>query len=81
MGVQVTRAGVRNAAEIEQAIHAFAQHPNGGLVISPSSMTLRHRDLIIDLAAKSRLPAVYPYRIFAQSGGLISYGADLRDAT
>jgi ABC-type uncharacterized transport system substrate-binding protein len=80
LGVQVTRAGVRNAAEIEQAIHAFAQHPNGGLVISPSSITLRHRDLIIDLAAKSRLPAVYPYRIFAQSGGLISYGADLRDA-
>jgi putative ABC transport system substrate-binding protein len=61
MGVQVTRASVRNAAEIEQAIHAFAQHPNGGLVISPSSMTLRHRDLIIDLAAKSRLPAVYPF--------------------
>jgi putative tryptophan/tyrosine transport system substrate-binding protein len=79
-GVQVTQPGTRNAGDLEQTIRAFAQHSNTGMIILPSSMAIHHRDFIINLAGRSRLPAVYPYRTFAQSDGLISYGADLRDA-
>jgi putative ABC transport system substrate-binding protein len=78
-GVQVTRADVRNAADIEVAINDFAQQPNGALVVAPTAVTLLHRDLIIALAARHRLPAVYPYRHFAASGGFISYGVDLAE--
>jgi putative ABC transport system substrate-binding protein len=76
-GVQLTRAEVRDAAEIERAINAFAQQPNGALLVAPNAITILHRDLIIALAAQHRLPAVYPYRFFATSGGFISYGIDL----
>jgi putative ABC transport system substrate-binding protein len=79
-GVDVIHAGMRNAADLEQAISAFTQLPNGGIIVAPSSIAVHHRDFIIDLAARYRLPAVYPYRTFAVTGGLISYGADLRDA-
>jgi ABC-type uncharacterized transport system substrate-binding protein len=79
LGVQVKRAAVRNAADIEQVITAFAQQPSGGLIVPPSVVAMRHRGLIIDLAAQWRLPAVYPYRHFAREGGLVSYGADLHD--
>jgi len=78
-GVQLTRADVRNAADIERAINDFAQQPNGALVVAPTAVTILHRDLIIALAAQHRLPAVYPYRFFAGSGGLMSYGIDLAD--
>ena len=78
-GVQLTRAAVRNAAEIERAINDFAQQPNGALVVAPTAVTLLHRDLIIALAARHRLPAVYPYRHFVISGGFISYGVDLAE--
>ena len=73
----MTRADVRNAAEIERAINDFAQQPNGALVVTPTAVTLLHRDLIIALAVRHRLPAVYPYRYFTTSGGFISYGVDL----
>ena len=76
-GVNLTRADVRNAAEIEHAITAFAQQPNGALIVAPNAVTILHRDLIIALAAQHRLPAIYPYRLFANSGGFISYGVDL----
>jgi putative ABC transport system substrate-binding protein len=76
-GVQLTRLDVRNAAEIERGINAFAQQPNGALIVAPNAVTILHRDLIIALAAQHRLPAVYPYRFFATSGGFISYGVDL----
>jgi putative ABC transport system substrate-binding protein len=79
-GMQVTRVGVRNAAEIEHAVHAFAQQPNGALLVAPNSVAIRYGGVIIDLAARSRLPAIYPYRFFAERGGFISYGADLADA-
>jgi putative ABC transport system substrate-binding protein len=79
-GMEVMRARVRRAAEIEQTIHAFAQQRNGGVLVVPSALAIRHYDVIIGVAAQSRLPAVYPYRKFAESGGLISYGADLHDA-
>ena len=77
--VQLTRIDVRNAAEIEDAINAFAQQPNGALLVAPNAVTIFHRDLIIALAAQHRLPAIYPYRLFAASGGFISYGVDLPD--
>jgi putative ABC transport system substrate-binding protein len=77
--MQLTRTEVRNADEIERAITTFAQQSGGTLVVVPNVPVILHRDLIIALAAQHRLPAVYPYRFFAASGGLISYGIDLRD--
>src|SRR5215813_9079654 len=77
--VELTRAGVRNAAEIERAIDAFAQEPKGALIVVPSALGIAHRDLIIALAARHHLPAIYPYPVFARSGGFISYGVDLAD--
>jgi len=73
------RIPVHNAAEIEHAIEAFAQKPNGGLIVPPDATTLPNRDLIVALAARFRLPAVYPYRFFVASGGLISYGIAYAD--
>src|SRR5262249_22037212 len=68
-GVQLTLAAVRDAAEVEGAIDAFAQQPNGALIVVPNIVTLNHRDLIIALAARHRLPTVYPYRVFTTAGG------------
>ncbi len=70
---------VHNAAEIAQAVDAFAREPGGGLVVMPGPFPARHRDLIIATAAKHQLPAVYEYRYFVTGGGLISYGADAVD--
>ena len=72
-------AAVRDAAEIERVVDAFAREPNGGLMVLPDVSTTNHRDLIIALAARHRLPAVYPFRYFAASGGLLSYGTDVAD--
>ena len=69
-------APVENATDIEHAIKSFAGVPNGGLVLPPDSTTLTNRDLILSLAARHRLPAVYPFRSFVVAGGLISYGTD-----
>jgi putative tryptophan/tyrosine transport system substrate-binding protein len=70
---------VRDAAEIERAINAFALGPNGGLIVVSNPLGAVHRKLIITLAARHRLPAVYPFRYFVTDGGLISYGPDLPD--
>jgi putative ABC transport system substrate-binding protein len=70
---------VRDAAEIERAIAAFARAPNGGLIVTGSALAVVHRDLIIALAARYKLPAVYFQRLFAASGGLISYGPNFLD--
>src|SRR6202051_3753971 len=67
------------AAEIERAVAAFAQTANSGLIASSSALTVVHRDLIITLAARHKLPAVYFQRFFVASGGLISYGPDFLD--
>jgi ABC-type uncharacterized transport system substrate-binding protein len=76
-GVELTPVGVRTTDEIERGITAFARSANGGLIAAgPASPVERHRDLIIALAAKHRLPAVYGPRFFVTGGGLISYGAD-----
>jgi ABC transporter substrate binding protein len=68
---------VRDAGQIERAIAAFANSSNGGLIVTSSSLTFIHRDLIVTLAARYKLPAVYYRRLFATSGGLISYGSDV----
>jgi putative tryptophan/tyrosine transport system substrate-binding protein len=73
------QAPVRDVGEIERTIAAFARNANGGLMVLPDVSTTNHRDLIIALAARHRLPAVYPFRYFAASGGLMSYGSDLAD--
>jgi putative ABC transport system substrate-binding protein len=77
--VHLTPAGVRNAAEIETNFTAFAREPNGALVVLPSPVNTQQRETIIAMAARHRLPAVYPYCYFVTNGGLMSYGVDLPD--
>jgi putative ABC transport system substrate-binding protein len=67
---------VRDISEIERAVSAFAREPNGGLLVIPDIFTASHREPIIAQAARHRLPAIYPFRYFATSGGLISYGIE-----
>jgi putative tryptophan/tyrosine transport system substrate-binding protein len=78
-GVELSPLGVREADEIERAVTAFARGSNGGLIVTGSPLTLVHRDLIVMLAARYRLPAVYAFRYFVTAGGLISYGPDTID--
>src|SRR5215813_11920349 len=73
-GVEVRPVGVHDAPEIERAVTAFARSSNGGLIVTTSPPASLHRNLIVSLAARHRLPAVYPFRYYATSGGLISYG-------
>ena len=77
--VEVNPINLRDAGEIERAIAAFAGSPNGGLILTAGATAQLHRDLIITLAARHKLPAVYPYRHLVTAGGLISYGADYTD--
>ena len=76
LGVDLRVADVRDAREIERAVPTFAQGSNGGLIVTGSPGALIHRTLIVALAARHRLPAVYSTRVFAVDGGLISYGPD-----
>jgi putative ABC transport system substrate-binding protein len=73
-GIRSIAAGVRDSAEIERTISAFAAEPNSGLIVAPSAVAAANHALIIGLAAQYRLPAVYPFRGFTVEGGLISYG-------
>jgi putative ABC transport system substrate-binding protein len=79
LGVELTPIGVRDAGEIERAVTAFARSPNGGLIVTGSAPAAIHRDLIVTLAARHKLPAVYFGRFMSTAGGLISYGPDLVD--
>ena len=79
VGVQASPVGVHDAGEIERVITAFARTPNGGLIVTGSALTALHRDLIITLADRYNLPAIYYERSFVKGGGLISYGPDFRD--
>jgi putative tryptophan/tyrosine transport system substrate-binding protein len=79
-GVELRPLGVRDAGEIERGITAFAQSGPGGLVVTSGAHAFAHRELIITLAARHRLPAVYSYRGIVARGGLISYGSDATDA-
>jgi putative ABC transport system substrate-binding protein len=75
-GVQLTPVDVRDASGLEHSIATFTRGSNCGLIVTISPLALRHRELIIALAARHRLPAVYPWRVFVADGGLISYGPD-----
>jgi putative tryptophan/tyrosine transport system substrate-binding protein len=77
--VELTPINASDRAEVERAIAAFAREPNGGLIVVVSAWATVHRELIIALVAKHRLPAIYPYRYFVAGGGLASYGTDLVD--
>jgi putative ABC transport system substrate-binding protein len=77
--MEVTPIDVRDVGEIERAVAAFAPGSNGGLIVTASVLAQPHRELIITLAARLRLPAVYPFRFFITDGGLISYGPDTID--
>jgi len=76
LGVQVTPTAGRDAADIERAIEAFAGAPDGGVIVLPDLIAFFNRELFVALAARHRLPAVYPVRLFAAAGGLLSYGVD-----
>ena len=78
-GLEVAAVSPREASEVERAIAAFARTPNGGLITTSSALAIGRRDLIVGLAAKHKLPAVYYRRVFLTSGGLISYGPDVID--
>jgi putative ABC transport system substrate-binding protein len=77
--MEVIPVDVRDVGEMERAVTAFARGSDGGLIVTTSTLTQIHREQIITLAARHRLPAVYPYRFFITSGGLISYGPDTID--
>jgi putative ABC transport system substrate-binding protein len=79
LGMELTPVSVRDAGEIERAVTEFARSSNGGLIVPGSALALVHRDLIIALAARQKLPAVYFGRYFVTGGGLLSYGADSID--
>jgi putative ABC transport system substrate-binding protein len=72
LGVEISPIGMRDAFEIEQALSSFTQTPNGGIIVAGTPASVFHRDLIVSLAARHRVPAVYPLRVYVDSGGLIS---------
>jgi putative ABC transport system substrate-binding protein len=78
-GMELTPVGANDADEIERGVTAFAHASNGGLIVTGNSLNMVHRQLIITLAARHRLPAVYALSLFANDGGLISYGSDTVD--
>jgi putative tryptophan/tyrosine transport system substrate-binding protein len=79
LGLEVSPVDVRDAAEIERAVTTFARSANGGLIVTASASAAMHRDLIVTLAARHKLPAVYWDRRLVTAGGLISYAADFID--
>jgi putative ABC transport system substrate-binding protein len=79
LGVEVNTVNIRDAGDIERGIASFARSSNGGFIVTGSALALLHRDLIITLAARHKLPAVYELREFAAAGGLISYGSNIVD--
>jgi putative ABC transport system substrate-binding protein len=79
VAVQAIVAPVHDTSELESVVTAQGHEPNGGLIVMPDTFTTGHRSEITSLAARYRLPAVYPYRVFAEFGRLLSYGDDLTD--
>jgi len=80
LGVELKSIGLRDVPEIERGVAAFARGPDSGMIVIPGSLTVAHRDSISALAARCRLPAVYPCRFFVDAGGLISYGPNIHEA-
>ena len=79
MNIELSAVGLQEAGEIEQSIAGFAHGSNGGLIVTAGGFSVNHPDLIVALAARYKLPAVYPFRFFVTAGGLISYGPDPAD--
>jgi putative ABC transport system substrate-binding protein len=79
LGVDVSPVDARDIGAIEQAMTSFARDPNGGMILTPTGSARGHRETIIALAARLKLPAVYPYRYYVADGGLISYGPDVTE--
>jgi len=79
VGIDVKAINLRDAAEIERSVAAFARTPNGGLILTAGNVSAVHRELIISLAARYKLPATYQERSYAVAGGLVSYGPNFRD--
>jgi putative ABC transport system substrate-binding protein len=79
LGIELSPVGVRDPDEIERGVMAFARGSYGGLILTAGVRGITHRDLIVALAARHRLPAVFPYRFFVTGGGLMSYGSDSND--
>jgi putative tryptophan/tyrosine transport system substrate-binding protein len=79
LGIELRPIGARESSDVERGIAAFARGPKGGLVVTVGAIATRHRDLIVTLAARHQLPAVYPFRYFVTSGGLLSYGPDINE--
>ena len=79
VGMELSAIGPRDAEEIERAIADFARHPNGGLIVTASQFGTNNPGPLVALAARHKLPSVYPFRYFASAGGLISYGSDQLD--
>jgi putative ABC transport system substrate-binding protein len=78
-GVELAPVNVRDASEIERAIATFARSPHRGLIVTASVLALLHRNLLVTLAARQKLPAIYYHRLFVAAGGLISYGPDFSE--
>ena len=79
LGAEVSPINLRDSPEIERGVAAFARSANGGLIVTTSTLANVHRDLIVTLAARHKLPAVYSARYFVIGGGLMSYGPDRID--
>src|SRR5215472_1776991 len=79
IGVELSVIEIGDPGEIERDIAVLADRPNGGLIVTPNRFTTNHPDGIAALAARHKLPAVYPFRYFAEAGGLVSYGSDEGD--
>jgi ABC-type uncharacterized transport system substrate-binding protein len=79
LGLELSPIGVRDLGEMEREVAAFSRSPNGGMIVTGSAQAAVHRDLIVTLAARHKLPAVYVARFFVTAGGLISYGPDFLD--
>ena len=77
--VELSPIDVRDSGEIERAVAVLSHVPNSGLIVTAGTFSIKYRDMIIALAARHQLPAVYSYRLFANGGGLISYGPDIND--
>jgi putative tryptophan/tyrosine transport system substrate-binding protein len=78
-GLELTAIDPRNSTQLERALTAFAREPDGGVIVTASSSAATHRDLLLALALRHRLPAIYPFRYFVASGGLAAYGPDVND--
>ena len=76
---EVRPIGLQDPLEIERGIVEFARDPNGGLIVTPNGLAIVHRELIINLGARYKLPAIYPFQYFVEGGGLVAYGPDVAD--